>query len=201
MNCFPYIHMRLFQLTRPYYLYAVAYRRSWKTCLASRLRKRLEGEKGKRSDVVSLFYSSHLPPRAYSTRRLPSLVFQRSKREGWGWYVSSFYFPSLICKRDKTNYWGLVSSFSFSFYSWFDILPKRYFKTDTWLVVSDDSCALSTGLGYTRSVISTNKMISYGNRIQPWLLFALSLVLQPCSIKGCHAISWSLYGNRDHSFL
>ena len=66
--------MGLFQLTRPYYLYAVAYWWSWKTCLASRLRERLEGEKGKRSDVVSPFYSSHLPPRASPTRRLPSLI-------------------------------------------------------------------------------------------------------------------------------
>ena len=119
-----HINMRLFQLTRPYYLYAVEYRRSWKTCLASRLKGRLEGEKGKRSDFVSPFYSSHLPPSASPTPRLPSLVFKRSKREGWG-YVSPFYF---------------------SFYFWFDILPKMYFKKDTWLVVSDVACERQTFL-------------------------------------------------------
>ena len=77
---FPYIYMDLFQLTRSYYLYAVEYRRSWKTCLASRLRERLEEEKGKRSNVVSPFYSSHLPPRASPTRRLPSLIVSLRNR-------------------------------------------------------------------------------------------------------------------------
>ena len=159
--------MRLFQLRRPYYLYAVAYRRSWKTCLASRLRERLEGEKGKKSDVVSPFYSSHLPPRASPTRRLASLVFKRSKREGWG-YVSPFDFPLLIVKTDKTNHWGLVSSFNFSFYSSFDILPKRYLKNDTWLVVSDDFVYFKYWFGlYTKRNKHETRWLATENSIQP----------------------------------
>ena len=159
--------MRLFQLTRPYYLCAVAYRRSWKTCLASRLRERLEGEKGKKSDVVSPFYSSHLPPRVSPTRRLASLVFKRSKREGWG-YVSPFDFPLLILKTDKTNHWGLVSSFNFSFYSSFDILPKRYLKNDTWLVVSDDFVYFKYWFGlYTKRNKHETRWLATENSIQP----------------------------------
>ena len=124
-------------------------------------------EKRAKEATSSPLFTPSIFPRASPTRRLPSLVFKRSKREGWG-YVSPFGFPLLIFKRDKTNHWGLVSSFNFSFYSSFDILPKRYLKNDTWLVVSDDFVYFKYWFGlHTKRNKHETRWLATENSIRP----------------------------------